>query len=67
MTQEDDLDDLVSQVQMLETSKMKLEVELQQMKKDHRRELQSREEELEDARAAAVKKMKVIYIPPAVI
>ena len=38
------MDDLVSQVQMLETSKMKLEVELQQMKKEHRRELQGKEQ-----------------------
>ena len=52
------MDDLVSQVQMLETSKMKLEVELQQMKKEHRRELQGKEDELEDARAASVKKLK---------
>ena len=52
------MDDLVSQVQMLETSKMKLEVEVQQMKKEHRRELQGKEDELEDARAAAVKKLK---------
>ena len=52
------MDDLVSQVQMLETSKMKLEVEMQQMKKEHRRELQGKEDELEDARAAAVKKLK---------
>lgn len=56
--QEDDLDDLVSQVQMLETSKMKLEVEVQQMKKENRRELQGKEDELEDARAAAAKKLK---------
>ena len=49
---------MVSQVQMLESSKMKLEVELQQMKKDSRRELQSKEDELEDARAASVKKLK---------
>ena len=54
------MDDLVSQVQMLETSKMKLEVELQQMKKEHRRELQGKEDELEDARGAAAKKMKTL-------
>ena len=52
------MDDLVSQVQMLESSKMKLEVEMQQMKKEHRRELQGKEDELEDARAASVKKLK---------
>ena len=54
------MDDLVSQVHMLETSKMKLEVELQQMKKEHRRELQGKEDELEDARAAAAKKLKTL-------
>ena len=40
----------MSQVQMLETSKMKLELEITQMKKDFRREIQCREDDLEDIR-----------------
>ena len=58
--QEDEVDDLVSQVQMLETSKMKLELEITQMRKDFRREIQSKEDELDDIRSANSKKVKTL-------
>merc|ERR1711970_933901 len=58
--QEDELDDLAGQVQLLEASKIKLEMQIQQLKKDHRREIQSKEDDLEDARAAAAKKVKIL-------
>jgi len=58
--QEDELDDLAGQVQLLEASKTKLEMQIQQLKKDHRREIQSKEDDLEDARAAAAKKVKIL-------
>ena len=46
------------QVSLLEGAKAKLEMQVQCIKKEHRRELQSREDELEDCRAAAAKKVK---------
>jgi len=58
--QEDEVDDLVSQVQMLETSKMKLELEITQMRKDFRREIESKEDELDDIRSANSKKVKTL-------
>ena len=39
---------------------MKLDADLNQCKKEHRRELQCKEDELEDARAATHKKVKVL-------
>ena len=60
LVQEDEVDDLVSQVHMLETSKMKLELEITQMKKDFRREIQTKEDDLEDIRLANSKKVKVL-------
>ena len=58
--QEEELDDLAGQVQLLEGSKTMLEMQIQQLKKDHRREIQSKEDDLEDARAAAGKKVKIL-------
>jgi len=58
--QEEELDDLAGQVQLLEAAKTKLEMQIQQLKKDHRKEIQSKEDDLEDARAAAAKKVKIL-------
>lgn len=58
--QEEELDDLAGQVQMLEQSKTKLEMSMAAMKKEHRREVSGKEDELEDARAAAQKKVKAL-------
>uniref|UniRef100_A0A0K2UGM7 Unconventional myosin-XVIIIa n=1 Tax=Lepeophtheirus salmonis TaxID=72036 RepID=A0A0K2UGM7_LEPSM len=60
MDQEEELDDLAGQVQMLEQSKIKLEMSIAAQKKEHRKELSSKEEELEDARAAAQKRVKAL-------
>eukprot|EP00096_Caligus_rogercresseyi_P008530 TRINITY_DN274_c0_g1_i15.p1 TRINITY_DN274_c0_g1~~TRINITY_DN274_c0_g1_i15.p1 ORF type:complete len:762 (-),score=345.87 TRINITY_DN274_c0_g1_i15:862-3147(-) len=60
MDQEEELDDLAGQVQMLEQSKIKLEMSIAAQKKEHRKELGSKEEELEDARAAAQKRIKAL-------
>ncbi len=56
--QEEELDDLAGQVQMLESAKTKLEMSMAAMKKEHRREISNKEEEIEEARAAAQKKVK---------
>ena len=58
--QEEELDDLASQVQLLEAGKQKLEMQFQQLKKEHRRELEAKEDEIEDVRASAAKKVKVL-------
>merc|ERR1719220_2479667 len=58
--QEEELDDLAGQVQMLEAAKTKLEMSMAAIKKEHRREVANKEEELEDVRAAAQKKIKAL-------
>eukprot|EP00090_Calanus_glacialis_P009359 TRINITY_DN17730_c0_g1_i1.p1 TRINITY_DN17730_c0_g1~~TRINITY_DN17730_c0_g1_i1.p1 ORF type:complete len:2011 (+),score=520.24 TRINITY_DN17730_c0_g1_i1:123-6155(+) len=58
--QEEELDDLAGQVQMLESNKTKLEMEMIQTRKELRHEIQSREDELEDARNASSKKVKML-------
>jgi len=58
--QEEELDDFAGQVQMLESNKTKLEMEMIQMRKELKHEIQSREDELEDARNAASKKVKML-------
>merc|ERR1711970_1374979 len=58
--QEEELDDLAAQVQLLEASKTKLEMEMASIKKEHRRELINKDEEIEEARAAAAKKVKIL-------
>merc|ERR1711997_1289237 len=58
--QEEELDDLAGQVQMLEAAKTKLEMSIAAMKKEHRRELSSKDDELEDARTSTQKKVKVL-------
>jgi len=58
--QEEELDDLAGQVQMLEQAKTKLEMSMAAQKKEHRRELSSKDDELEDARTSTQKKVKVL-------
>ncbi|MPC25356.1 Unconventional myosin-XVIIIa [Portunus trituberculatus] len=56
--QEEELDDLAGQVQMLEGAKVRLEMSIEQMRKENRREVSQREEELEEVRLSAQKKVK---------
>ena len=58
--EEDEVDDLVSQVHMLETSKMRLEMEITQIKKDFRREIQMKEDDIEDIRMNNNKRVKAL-------
>jgi myosin-18 len=60
IVQEEELDDLAGQVQMLEQAKTKLEMLNATQKKDYRRELSSKDEELEDSRTSAQKKVKML-------
>lgn len=58
--QEEELDDMAGQVQMLEGSRTKLELEMVAGKKELRHEIQQREDELEDARTGYSKKVKLL-------
>ncbi|XP_069953544.1 unconventional myosin-XVIIIa-like isoform X2 [Cherax quadricarinatus] len=58
--QEEELDDLAGQVQMLEGAKVRLEMSIEQMRKENRREISQREEELEEVRISAQKKIKAL-------
>ena len=51
---------MVSQVHMLETSKMRLEMEITQIKKDFRREIQMKEDDIEDIRMNNNKRVKAL-------
>merc|ERR1711892_623659 len=56
----EEIDDLAGQVQILEAAKTKLEMTLQSVKKDHKHELEMKDEDIEDAKAAMGKKLKVL-------
>ncbi|PNF38163.1 hypothetical protein B7P43_G14228 [Cryptotermes secundus] len=58
--QEEELDDFAGQVQLLEQAKLRLEMSLEQQRKENRRELAQRDEELEDVRCNAHKKVKAL-------
>lgn len=56
--QEEELDELAGQVQLLEQAKLKLEMNLEQQRKCGKKEAQQHEEELEEVRCNAQKKVK---------
>merc|ERR1719450_1895180 len=58
--QEEELDDMAGQTQMLEANKTKLDMELIQMRKEYKNEIQSREDEMEDMRNSSNKKVKML-------
>ncbi|CAG9770133.1 unnamed protein product [Ceutorhynchus assimilis] len=58
--QEEELDELAGQVQLLEQAKLRLEMSLESMRKEAKKESQMREEELEEARCNAQKKVKAL-------
>ena len=58
--QEEELDDLAGQVQLLEQAKLRLEMSIEQQRKEIRKEMQQRDEELEDVRGNALKKVKAL-------
>ena len=58
--QEEELDDMAGQIQMLEASKTRLDMEIIQMRKEFKNEIQSREDELEDMRNSNNKKVKML-------
>ncbi|GBM10387.1 Unconventional myosin-XVIIIa [Araneus ventricosus] len=56
--QEEELEELAAQVQMLEQAKLRLEMSLEKLRQEHRREASVREEEIEEIRASFSKKIK---------
>lgn len=52
---------MAGQVQMLEAARTRLEMSHEQMRKEHKKEMQQREEEVEEVRIAAQKKVKGNY------
>ena len=49
---------------MLEQAKTKLEMSMAAQKKEHRRELSAKDDELEDARASTQKKVSSVILNP---
>lgn len=60
--QEEELDELAGQVQLLEQAKLKLEMDLEQHRKSSKKDAQQYEEEIEEIRCNAQKKIKSKYI-----
>lgn len=58
--QEEELDELAGQVQLLEQAKLKLEMDLEQHRKSSKKDAQQYEEELEEIRCNAQKKVKTL-------
>lgn len=58
--QEEELDELAGQVQLLEQAKLKLEMSLEQQRKTSKKEAQQHDEELEEVRCNAQKKVKTL-------
>lgn len=58
--QEEELDELAGQVQLLEQAKLRLEMSLESMRKESKKEAQMRDEELEEVRCNAQKKVKAL-------
>ncbi|XP_046442459.1 unconventional myosin-XVIIIa-like isoform X2 [Daphnia pulex] len=58
--QEEELDELAGQVQLLESARLRLEMAMEQMRKENKKELAQREEEMEDTRCSAQKKVKAL-------
>lgn len=58
--QEEELDEMAGQIQMLEQAKLRLEMTLETMRKDARRESQQRDDEMEELRGTLYKKIKAL-------
>jgi myosin-18 len=56
--QEEALNELAGQVQMLASARLRLKMAMEQMKKENCKELAQRDEEMEDTRCSAQKKVK---------
>lgn len=59
--QEEELDELAGQVSMLEGNKLRLEMSLESLRKEHRREIAQRDDELDESRSNTQKKIKGFF------
>ncbi|KAG5681287.1 hypothetical protein PVAND_010738 [Polypedilum vanderplanki] len=58
--QEEELDEMAGQIQLLEQAKLRLEMTLETMRKEAKREAQQRDDEMEEIRGASFKKIKAL-------
>lgn len=58
--QEEELDEMAGQIQLLEQAKLRLEMSLETMRKEARRESQQRDDEMEELRGSSYKKVKAL-------
>ena len=58
--QAEEIDELTGQIQVLESTKTKLEMTMTQLKNEHQKQLEMKDEEIEDVKAAFAKKLKVL-------
>lgn len=58
--QEEELDEMAGQISLLEQAKLRLEMSLETMRKEARRENQQRDDELEEVRGSSFKKIKAL-------
>ncbi|XP_025090259.1 unconventional myosin-XVIIIa-like isoform X3 [Pomacea canaliculata] len=56
--QEEELDDQAGQIQQLEQTKLRLEMNIEKLKQQHTRELEDKEEDLEEMRTKTQKKLR---------
>lgn len=57
--QEEELDEQAGSIQMLEQAKLRLEMEMERMRQTHSKEMESRDEEVEEARQSCQKKVRI--------
>ncbi|XP_065116670.1 unconventional myosin-XVIIIa isoform X7 [Paramisgurnus dabryanus] len=60
--QEEELDEQAGTIQMLEQAKLRLEMEMERMKQNHSKELDSKDEEVEEIRLSCTKKLKQMEV-----
>ena len=58
--QGEEIDELTGQIQVLESAKTNLERMMHQLKTEHQKQLEMKEEEIEDVKAGFGKKLKVL-------
>ncbi|XP_069471397.1 unconventional myosin-XVIIIa isoform X12 [Ambystoma mexicanum] len=60
--QEEELDEQAGSIQMLEQAKLRLEMEMERLRQTHTKEVESKDEEVEDVRQSCQKKLKQMEV-----
>lgn len=63
LDQEDELDEQAGEIQQLQQAKLRLEMENEKLRQNHTKELDAREEEMEELRASTTKRVS-FYVSP---